>query len=80
MVVGDNGIKNDKKCRESPGDFDHHADAAVQWGAHCPMEHIPGFSRSHWMPPLVKCLCRIAPVAAVNEYIENTQNTNKNYF
>jgi len=45
------------------------------------MEHIPGFARSHWMPPLGECLCRIALVAAmVNEYNENTQNTNKKQF
>jgi hypothetical protein len=28
------------------------------------MEHIPGFTRSHWMPPLGKCLHSIAPEAA----------------
>ena len=49
--------------------------------AHCPMEHIPGFTRSHWMLPLGKCLRCIAPAAAiVDEYIENTQNTNKKLF
>ena len=37
---------------------------------HRPMEHILGFTRSHWMPPLVKCLRRIAPAAAmVDEFI-----------
>jgi hypothetical protein len=45
------------------------------------MEHIPGFTRSHWMTPLGECLRRIAPVAAmVNEFVENTQNTNKKLF
>jgi hypothetical protein len=79
--VGNNGINDDGKCRVSAGDFDHHADAAVRCGVHRPMEHIPGFTRSHWMPPLGECLRRIAPAAAmVNEYIENTQNSNKNYF
>jgi hypothetical protein len=80
-VVGNNGIDDDKKCREKAGDFDHHTDAAVQCGAHRPVEHIPGFTRSHWMPPLGKCLHRIAPAAAmVDNYIENTQNTNKKLF
>ena len=51
MVVGDNRIDDDKKCRESAGDFNHHADAAVRCGAHRPMEHILGFTRSHWMLP-----------------------------
>jgi hypothetical protein len=81
MVVGDNGINGDKKCRESVRDFDHHADAAVQCGVHRLMEHIPGFTRSCWMLPLGKCLHCIAPAAAmVDKYIENTQNTNKRLF
>ncbi len=29
MVVSDNGIEDNKKCREIAGDFDQHADAAV---------------------------------------------------
>jgi hypothetical protein len=64
MVVGDNGFDDSKKCREIAGDFDCHANAAVGFGVHCPMEHIPGFTRSHWMLPLGKCLCRIAPATA----------------
>jgi len=32
------------------------------------MEHILGFTRSHWMPPMA---------AMVNEFVETTQNTNK---
>ena len=57
---------------------DCHADAAVQCGAHRPMEHILGFTRRNWMPPLGECLSCIAPAAAmVNEFVETTQNTNK---
>jgi hypothetical protein len=42
------------------------------------MEHIPGFTQSHWMSPLGECLSCIAPAAAmVNEFVETTQNTNK---
>jgi hypothetical protein len=42
------------------------------------MEHIQGFTGSHWMPPSVDCLRRIAPAAAmVNKFEYNTQNTNK---
>jgi len=41
------------------------------------MEHIPGITRSHWMPPSGECLSHIAPAAAmVNEFVETTQNTN----
>jgi hypothetical protein len=81
MVVGENGTNDKEKCRESAGDFDHHADAVVRCGAHRLMEHILGFTRSHWMPPLGKCLRCIAPAAAmVDEFVENTQNTNKKLF
>ncbi len=77
-VGGQQRIGDNKKCRRIPGDFDCHADVAVRCGAHRPMEHIPGFTRSHWMPLLVKCMCRIAPPATmVNEFVENTLNTNK---
>jgi hypothetical protein len=40
------------------------------------MEHIQGFTGSHWMSPSGKCLRRIAPAAAmmVNEFVETTQN------
>jgi hypothetical protein len=42
------------------------------------MEHVQGFTGSHWMPPSGTCLRRIAPAAAmVNEFVETTQNTNK---
>jgi hypothetical protein len=32
---------------------------------HFPMEHILGFTRSHWMPPSVECLHCIATAAAL---------------
>jgi hypothetical protein len=42
------------------------------------MEHIQGFTRSHWMPPSGECLRRIAPAAATaNEFVETTQKTTK---
>jgi hypothetical protein len=45
------------------------------------MDHIRGFTRSHWMQPLGKCLRRIASAAAmVDEFVETTQNTNKKLF
>jgi hypothetical protein len=70
--------RRDKKCRQIDDNLDGHDDAAVQCGAHRPMKHIWGFTRSHWMPPSGECLHRIAPAAAmVNEFVETTQNTNK---
>jgi hypothetical protein len=62
--VANNEINDSKKCRKIAGNFDGHADAAVQCVMHCPMEHIPGFTRSHWMPPSGKCLRHIALAAA----------------
>ncbi len=70
---GQQWIGNNEKCRWIAGDFNCHADAAVQPGAHCLMEHVQGFIWSHWMPPLGDCLRRIAPVAAmVDEFVETT--------
>ena len=42
-----------------------HADAAVRHGVHHLMEHIQGFTRSHWIPPLVECLRHIDLVATI---------------
>ena len=71
----------DKQCRQIDDDFDDHAYVAVQREAHRPMNHIQDFTRSHWMPPSGKCLCRIAPAAVmVDEFVETTQNTNKTQF
>jgi hypothetical protein len=32
---------------------------------HQPMQHVWGYARSHWMPPLGDYLLRIAPPAAM---------------
>jgi len=62
--------RQDKKCRQIDNDFDGYGDAAVRRGAHHPMEHIQGFTRSHWMPPSGECLCSIAPTAAMVDEFE----------
>jgi len=80
-VGGQQRIGFNKKCRQIAGDFDCHGDAAVRRGAHLPIEHIQGFTGSHWMPPSGKYLHRIAPAAAmVNEFVETTQNLTKHNF
>ncbi len=77
-VRGQQRIDNNEKCRQIAGNFDCHADTVLQRGAYCLMEIIQGFTRSHWMPPSVKCLRGIALAAAmVNKSEGNTQNTNK---
>jgi hypothetical protein len=64
-VVGDNRIDDYKENREITGCFYDHGDVEVRCRAHRPMEHTPGFTRSHWMPPSGKCLHCIAPAAAM---------------
>jgi len=39
--------RRDKICRQIDDNFDDHVDVAVQCGAHLPMKHILGFTRSH---------------------------------
>jgi hypothetical protein len=72
---------DNEKYRQIAGNFGCHAAAAVQRGVHPPMKHNPGFTQNHWVPPLVKCMRRIASAAAmVEEFVENTQNSNKHNF
>ena len=67
--------------RRIAGDFDCHADAAVRHGADHPMEHIQGFTRSHWMPPSGECSHRIAAAAAMVDNLGRKHKTlTKNYF
>ena len=81
MVTANNKIDGNKKYTSNAGNFDCHTDAAVHCKAHRSMKHIPGFTRSQWLLPLGKCLCRIAPAAAmVDEFVETTQKTNKIHF
>ena len=41
----------------------------------CPMKHNQGFTRSHWMPPLVECLRRIALAAAMVDNFSRKHKT-----
>ncbi len=47
MVMGDNGINDDKKCRQIDDGIDCHAAGAIWRNVHCPMERIRGFMQSH---------------------------------
>jgi hypothetical protein len=44
MVVANNEIDDHKKCRQIAGNFDGHADVAVQCVVHPPMAQIQGFT------------------------------------
>ena len=70
-----------QKSTSNAGDLNHHANVAVQCEAHRPMEHIPGFARSHWMPPSCECLRRIAPAAVmVDKLFKSTKHQQKTIF
>jgi hypothetical protein len=47
MVMGDNGIDDYKKCRQTDDDFDPHAAEAIRHDAYRPMERIRGSIQSH---------------------------------
>jgi hypothetical protein len=47
MVVANKKINKDEKYMSNSGNFDRHADMAVQCGAHCLMKPIRGFMQSH---------------------------------
>ena len=83
MSVGDNESTSTKNADESKAISNAMAMQRydVRREAHPPMEHIQGFTRSHWMPPSGECLRRIGQAAAmVDEFVETTQNTNKKLF
>ncbi len=52
------------KCTSSAGLFDGHSSASEQYRWHCPMQHVQGYSGSHWMLPSSNYSLRIAPAAA----------------
>ena len=81
MVVGDNKSTTTTKCRWIAGNFDCHAETAVRRKAHRPMEHNPGFNRSHWMQPSGECSDRDAAAGGSHDrqFWSKTQNTNNNY-
>jgi hypothetical protein len=50
-------------CSSVIGCFDGHGGPPVQYKAHCPMQHVQGYSGSHWTPALGNYLLCIAPAA-----------------
>jgi hypothetical protein len=54
-----------KKCTSFASHLDGYDDAPVRCQAHRPMQHVQGYHRSHWTPPLGKYLPHIAPTDAM---------------
>jgi hypothetical protein len=48
-------------CSSDIGHFDGHGGPPVQYEAHRPMQHVQGYSGSHWMPSSSDYLLHIAP-------------------
>jgi hypothetical protein len=46
------------------GHFDDHVEALKRYMRHRPMQHVQGYTGSHWMPPLGDYSLRIALAAA----------------
>jgi hypothetical protein len=62
------------KCASSAGCFDGHGGPPVQYEAHPLMQHVQGYSGSHWMPPSGNYLLLIAPAAARATGKQTTMN------
>jgi hypothetical protein len=52
------------KCTLSAGHFDGRGSLPVQYKAHCLMQHVQGYTGSHWKPLSGNYLLCIAPAAA----------------
>jgi hypothetical protein len=63
------------KCTSSASHFDGRGSAPVQYKVHHPMQHVNGYTRSHWMPPLGNYSLRIAPAATKATANETTTKT-----
>jgi hypothetical protein len=64
MYCDTNKATMTNKCISSAGRFDGHGSAPEQYRQHCLMQHVQGYSRSHWTPPLGNYLLRITPATA----------------
>jgi hypothetical protein len=51
-------------CSSVIGHFNGHGNSLVQYEAHCPMQHVQGYSGSPWTPALGDYSLSIAPAAA----------------
>ncbi len=51
-------------CSSVVSHFDGHGGLPLRYEVHCPMQHVQGYSGSHWTLPLGNYSLRIAPAAA----------------
>jgi len=75
MVVANNKLTATKNADESLAIS--MAMAMQRYDARC-MDHIQGFTRSHWMPPSGECLRQIALAAAMVDDFEKKKKHTQN--
>ena len=81
IITGNNKINNNKSIYQMLVISIATGMLQCNVGAHHPMDHTPGFPRSHWMPQLGECLHCIAAVATMVENFGQKHKTlTKNYF
>jgi hypothetical protein len=64
------------KCTSSTSRFDPHGGALEQYRWHCLMQHVQGYSGSHWTPASGDYSLRITPAAARATGKQTTINKN----
>jgi hypothetical protein len=64
MYYDTNKATMTNKCTSSASRFDGHGGALERYRWHCPMQHVQGYSGSHWTLASGNYLLRIAPAAA----------------
>jgi hypothetical protein len=64
VIVDDKIYDMASTCSSIVGHFDGHGGPPVRYKAHRPMQHVQGYSGSHWTPALGNYLLCIAPAAA----------------
>jgi hypothetical protein len=62
------------KCTSAVGHFDGHGGLRVQCKEHCPMQHVKGYTGSHWTLPSGDYSLRIAPATARATGKQTTMN------
>jgi hypothetical protein len=62
-------------CSSNIGHFDGHGNPPVQYKAHCPMQHVQGYSGCHWTPPLATTRS-VLPQQPPEQQANKQQSTN----
>jgi hypothetical protein len=76
-VIVDDEINNSINMFLHLGHFKCHGGLPVQYEVHCLMQHVQGYSGSHWMPPSGNYLLHIAPAATRATANKTTTTTKK---